>query len=244
MKTPINAQTLKHHFTYHWWAYLLAIVAGTFLVNLLFTVTTPRIPENRRVDLYIYGYSDEASLNAYMENIRVKEMPDMEVMSSVTFYPDANYGQMTLVTHIAAQEGDVYYLPREDFLSYSSSEAFLPLEDDAELMAIFTEAGLDLRRGWRTLPDSDETHLYGIPTDLLPGLAKYCYVDNGYLTVLAAGGNDENALKFLRILCRDMLKAPESEASESPSPTPEANGKQPGNAGLFSFISDTRAFRS
>ena len=220
MKTPINAQTLKHHFAYHWWAYLLAIIAGTFLVNLLFTVTTPRVPENKRVDFYVYGYVDDTTLNTYMEQIRVKEMQDMEVMSSVAFYPDSSYGPMTLMTHMAAQEGDLYELPREDFLSYASSEAFLPLEDDAELMAIFTDAGLDLRRGWRTLPDSDETHLYGIPADLLPGLSKYCYSDNGYLAVLAAGGNTDNTLKFLHLLCRDMLTAPEAEATEAPSPAP------------------------
>ena len=223
MKTPINAKTLKHHFAYHWWAYLLVLLAGTFLVNLLFTVTEPRIPEDKRVDFYIYGYSDEPALNTYMENVREKEMPDMEIMSSVTFYPDSTYGPMQLVTHMAAQEGDLYCLNREDFLSYSASEAFLPLEDDAELMALFTEAGLDLRRGWRTLPDSDETHLYGIPADLLPGLDKYCYAENGYLCVLSTGGNTENTLKFLRILCRDTLSVPEAEepeASEAPAANP------------------------
>ena len=228
MKTPLNAKTLRHHFTYHWWAYLLILAAGIFLVNLLFTVTAPRIPEDKRVDLYIYGYSNESVLNTYLEQVRLDEMPDMESVSSVTLYPDDTYGPMQLMTHMAAQEGDVYLMTRDDFLSYSSTGAFLPLENDEELLAIFTDAGLDLRRGWRTLADSDETHLYGIPADLLPGLDNLCYANNGYLAVASFSGNEDNTLKFLRILCRDMLKAPEPEpAPESAAESGSASDSAP-----------------
>ena len=216
MKTPINAETLRHHLTYSWWKYVLVLVAGIFLVNLIFTVTTPRIPEDKRVDFYIYGLSDSESLNAYMEKIRSEEMPDMEIMTSLTMFPNDAYGPMQLMTYMSAQEGDVFLLTRDEFLSYASSGAFLPLEDDEELMGIFNEAGIDLRRGWRTLADSDETHLYGIPADMLPGLNALCYADNGFLTVTVYNGNQENVMKFLRILCRDMLIAPEAE-NEDPA---------------------------
>ena len=216
MKTPINAETLRHHFTYSWWKYVLVLIAGIFLVNLIFTVTTPRIPEDKRVDFYIYGLSDSESLNAYMEKIRSEEMPDMEIMTSLTMFPNDAYGPMQLMTYMSAQEGDVFLLTRDEFLSYASSGAFLPLEDDEELMGIFNEAGIDLRRGWRTLADSDETHLYGIPADMLPGLNALCYAENGFLAVTVYNGNQENVMKFLRILCRDMLIAPEAE-NEDPA---------------------------
>ena len=216
MKTPINAETLRHHFTYSRWKYVLVLIAGIFLVNLIFTVTAPRIPEDKRVDFYIYGLSDSESLNAYMEKIRSEEMPDMEIMTSLTMFPNDAYGPMQLMTYMSAQEGDVFLLTRDEFLSYASSGAFLPLEDDEELMGIFNEAGIDLRRGWRTLADSDETHLYGIPADMLPGLNALCYADNGFLTVTVYNGNQENVMKFLRILCRDMLVAPEAE-NEDPA---------------------------
>ena len=51
MKTTVNAGSLKNHFTYSWWKYILVLLAGTFLVNLLFTVTRPKIPEDKRIDL-------------------------------------------------------------------------------------------------------------------------------------------------------------------------------------------------
>ena len=135
MKTPLNAETLRQHFTYSWWKYLLVLVLGIFAVNLLMTVTTPRIPEDKRVDFYVYGLSESESLNAYMEKIRAGEMADMETMSSNTFFQDSNYGPMQLATYMAAAEGDLYLLPRDEFLSYSTAGAFLPLEDDEELMA-------------------------------------------------------------------------------------------------------------
>lgn len=219
MKTPLNVKTLKTHFTYSWWKYLIALIAGTFLVNLIFTITSPRIPEEKKVDFYIYGYSDSESLNAYMEEVRKTEMPDMEKMESLTMTIDATYGPMQLSTYIYAKEGDLYLLPREEFLSYAAMGIFVPLEDDEELMALFAASGADLRRGWRTLSDSDETHLFGIPLDAVPGLQTKCYTQNGYLSILITGGNTENSLKFLRILCRDHLTAP--EAAE-PATEPEA----------------------
>ena len=210
MKTPLTTENLKHHFTYSWWKYVLCLAAGVFLVNLIFTVTAPRVPEDRRVDFYVYGYADQTSLDAYMEKVRRNEITDMESMTSSLYYQDATYGPMQLAALVAAREGDLFLLPRDEFNSCSSSESFIPLEDDEELMSIFNEAGVDLRRGWRTLPDSDETHLYGIPLDALPGLNALCYADNGFLSVTTYGGNLENTMKFFRILCRDMITAPES----------------------------------
>lgn len=222
MKTSVNAGSLKNHFTYSWWKYILVLLAGTFLVNLLFTVTRPKVPEDKRVDLYVIGYADQEKLNAWLEEVRLEELPDMESVSSAVSFPDETYGAMIVTTYFAAQEGDLYLLPRDQFLTYSAQGAFVPLEEDRELMDLFNEAGLDLRRGWRTLSDSDETHLYGIPLDALPGLNSLCYVENGFLAVTVYNGNMDNVMKFCRILCRDMITAPveEGPAAESPAPAP------------------------
>ena len=216
MNTPLTAETLKHHFAYDWWKYFLALAAGIFLVTFIFSVTEPRVPEDRRVDFYICGYADEDSLNNDLERIRREEMPDMESMTVTLFYQDETYGPMQLMALVSAREGDLFLLPRDGFLSFASSETFLPLEDDQELMSVFSGAGIDLRRGWRTLPDSDETHLYGIPLDTLPGLKALCSAEDGFLAVTAYGGNVENTRKALRILCREMITAPEETAGPEP----------------------------
>ena len=174
-------------------------------MDLLFTVTAYRVPREKKIDFYFYGYGDQELLSAYMEHVRQEEMPEMEEMKALNIVLDDTYGAMQLVTYMAAGEGDLYLLPREQFLSMSSDGAFLPLEDDEELMSIFNSAGVDLKRGWRTDKEG-ETHLVGIPESFLPGLSSYCVAGDGFLCVLISG-NTENALRFIRILCRDMLNA-------------------------------------
>ena len=110
---------------------------------------------------------------------------------------------------MAAAEGDVYILPRDNFVSLAASGAFLPLEGDQELMDFFTSRDISLQSGWRRESDEGVNHLFGIPVSKLPGLNRLCRVEGGYVCILAANGNNENSLKFLRILCRDMADAPE-----------------------------------
>ena len=75
-------------------------------------------------------------------------------------------------------------------------------------------SSVDLQRGWRKNTETGENHLYGIPQEKLPGLIQYAYCDNGFLSVHFTGRNEENALAFLRILCRDMLQDANAEPSE------------------------------
>ena len=160
----------------------------------------------KRVEFYVYGQMDQEKLTAYMENIRKTEMEDMEVMTPLQLLDDGYYGSMQLMTYMAVGEGDVYLLPRDEFVTGASGGSFLPLEEDKELMALFDAAGISLQNGWRKNTETGENHLCGIPQNKLPGLSRYAKATDGYLCAIVNGGNDANALKFLRILCRDMLK--------------------------------------
>lgn len=217
MKTPLTAQSLKHHFAYNWWKYLLIALVSFGLVDLLYSVTAYRPPRDKTVGLYIYGYMDEPGLSAWMENVRETEMPDMEEMKPQMLMDDASYGPMQLMTYLTAGEGDVYLLPREEFLSNAANGSLIPLEDDAELMSVFDSAGVSLQSGWRRETETGETHLYGIPQDKLPGLGRYAFAQDGYLCIIITSGNMENAAKFLRILCREFITAPPAEEA-SPAP--------------------------
>lgn len=217
MKTPVNGQILRNHLTYSWWKYALIIVLSFLATRLYFDTSVYQSPPEKRIDLYISGVGDESALHDYLEGIRASMLPDQEVLDAVMLTTDGTYGAMQLSAYVAAGDGDVYILPRDQFVSMASSGAWLPLEEDEELISLFTERGSSLQTGWRRLSDSTESHLYGIPLSQLPGLSRYLYVDNGYLCVLVTNGNDENVMKFLRILCRDMLdpppKAPAGETS-------------------------------
>ena len=211
MKTPVTSKSLRQHFTYNWWMYLLIALLAFGLVDLLYTMTAYRSPRDKTIGFYVYGYVNDAGMSAYMNNVRETEMPDMEEMSPVMLAMDDTYGPMQLITYLTAGEGDIYMLPREQFLNYSMGGSMVPLENDAELMALFDAAGVNLQSGWRKETETGENHLYGIPQDKLPGLIQYAYVQDGFLCVPLTGGNRENAMKFLRILCRDMLTDPSEE---------------------------------
>lgn len=221
MKTPVNARTLRQHFAYSWWKYLLIGVLAFGLVDLVFTMTAYRVPPEKKVEFYVYGYMDQTGgLQKYLETIRENEMPDMEEISCRVLADDNMYGPMQLVTYITAGEGDVYLLPREQFLANAADGTLVPLENDLELMAIFDQAGVSLQQGWRRNTETGETHLCGIPQEKVPGLIQYAYAADGYLCVVINNGNEENVMRFLRILCRDMQKEPE------PVPTPETEPAQ------------------
>ena len=207
MKTPMNAQTLRQHLTYSWWKYALVIILGALAVNLYYTTSAYRAPESAKVELYIYGVGDEPALSEYVAGIQAEKMPEVEEMNARIIVPDTTYGSMMLTTYIAAAEGDIYLLPRDNFVSLASQGAFLPLEDEEALMAVFNEREISLQSGWRRNPEAGVNHLYGIPVSKLPGLSRYVAVENGYLAVLYTNGNTENVLEFLRILCEDMLDA-------------------------------------
>ena len=213
MKTPVTSKSLRQHFTYNWWVYLLIALLAFGLVDLLYTVTAYRSPRDKTIGFYVYGYVNDTGMSAYMNSVRETEMSDMEEMSSVMLAMDDTYGPMQLMTYLSAGEGDVYMLPREQFLNYSMGGSMVPLENDAELMALFDAAGVNLQSGWRKETETGENHLYGIPQDKLPGLIQYAYAQDGFLCVPLTGGNQENAMKFLRILCRDMLTAPPEETA-------------------------------
>ena len=142
MKTPVNSRTLKQHFTYSWWKYLLIVLIAFGLVDLIYTVTAYRSPRDKTVGFYVYGRMDVDGLTAYMNNVRETEMSDMEVLSPQLLLDDDNYGPMQLMTYLTAGEGDLYLLPREQFLSYASAGSLVPLENDTELLDLFDAAGV------------------------------------------------------------------------------------------------------
>lgn len=218
MKTPVTRAGLKEHLTYNWWKYLLIVVFGILLVDMLYSVTAYRPPREKTVSFNVYGLMDEAATDEYLNRIRETEMSDMEAVSYQLVLTDNTYGPMQLLAILAAGEGDLYLLPREEFLNYAPNGSLIPLENDPELMALFDSRGISLQSGWRRENETGETHLYGIPQSKLPGLARYAWAEDGYLCMAISSGNQENAMKLLRIICRDMITEPEESAEPAPSP--------------------------
>ena len=172
MKTPINSRTLKQHLTYSWWKYLLVAVLAFGLVDLLYSVTAYRSPADKRVEFYVYGQMDQEKLTAYMENIRKTEMEDMEVMTPLQLLDDGYYGSMQLMTYMAVGEGDVYLLPRDEFVT-GASGGEPSLRHSAEQAS--RPQPLCKSNGWISLCDCkrrERCERAEVPAHSLPGYVK------------------------------------------------------------------------
>lgn len=214
MKTPVTREKLQNHFTYSLWKYALLAAAAIFGWNILYSVTAYRPPEEKKVVLGVYSYGSEENINAYMEQVRLDLMPDMEDMSAMYIMPDETYGAMILTTRVAARDCDIYVLPREEFQSYAAQGAYMALDEVLpDLIADLEEAGISLSRGFRTNDTTGEKHQYAIPCADLPGIQAMlqCDTSDMYIGVFFATGNDENVLTFFEQFIRDMLIEPTIE---------------------------------
>ena len=206
IKTPVDRKSLRTHFTYYFWAYILAIVAAIFGWNLLYTMTAYRSPENKRIDLYIQSSTvTQEMAQAFMQPVWEEHVPDMEVVESILLSSNAQdyYGDMQMMVYIMAQEGDMYLLNSADFKSYASQGVFIDLQpyiDDGKLDV----SDIDLSAGYvapvdeNGIPASDR-HLYGIPLYSLYGLMEGMGLDNRDMIVGVTifNGNEENVIAFL-----------------------------------------------
>lgn len=210
MKTPINRKVLKQHLLYNSWKYILLAIVACFGWNLIFTMTAYRSPDNKIVNVSVYGAVDVEGLQQYMDGLK-PEFPDMEKLEAVAVTSDATYGTMVLMARLAANEVDIVVLPRANFQSYAAEGYFVPLEQDEQVMAQVNAAGFNLERTVYRNSETGEKHTYGIPLSLLPGLSERVMIPSGehVVSVMVNNGNEENVMKMLCCIIRD-LQVPSS----------------------------------
>lgn len=212
IKTPLNRENIKTHFTYGSWKYILVVVAAIFGWSLIYTTTAYRSPQEKRIDLYVQSATASSELiDDFIKPVWESTVPEMEVVQSVTLLAVDDYTtNMQLTTYIYAGEGDIYFLTEQYFKSLASTGAFMPLEELAERGEISLE-GIDLKKGYLTVVDeydekdqpiSTSQHLYGIPLDSFYGFMKGMQLDNRgmYAVILVNNQNDDNVIPFFNAL--------------------------------------------
>ena len=66
MKTPLSKEKLQNHLTYSLWKYVLLAVVAVFGWNLIYSVTKPQAPEEKKIIFGLYANADVTGMNAYM----------------------------------------------------------------------------------------------------------------------------------------------------------------------------------
>ncbi len=208
MNTPITMDRLKTHLTYSWWKYVLLVILCAVFWNITFAATAPQVPDNQKLEVFVYGFGDSDALTALLDEIREEELPDQHITGSFIASDDA-YGQQALSVRVFTGEGELLLLPRTVFQNYAGQGIYEALEEDEALMAMCEAAGADLDRGWRTNVDLGERHLYAVPLAALPEIRSWIYGNDTYFLGIRVGnGNEENARTLLHAILRRGLPAP------------------------------------
>lgn len=212
MKTHVNRETLRQHWHYSKMKYFVMIILIAVIWDLIYTTTAYRPPTEKRCDFFVSSSTgNQEMLNAYLEYVRQNDLPQMEQMTSAFFTTDDYYAAAQIVTYVAAGEGTVFMLPAATFQNYAAGETFIQLDEYTELIENCESLGISVDRGWRTVTETGERHLFGIPASTLTGLKEFnISVDDMYLCVPGAHGNDDVAVQFIQILIRDMMPGAEN----------------------------------
>lgn len=221
LSMPITKERIKNHFQYSAWKYALLVALTLFFVNLICTMTAYRIPEELKIEFYAdqYQMSGDKRADELMEKIRAEVMPDMEKVSVMWMSLDSTYGDMQLMTWMAAGEGDVYMMDQKRFENMASEGAMLDLQPLINEGRLNVE-GLSLEGGYVRDDETGVVSLRGIPAEQLAGFVDYgMYPQGQVLSIMAACGNEDNAVKFLDYLITNLR--------ESKPVEPPAEGENP-----------------
>jgi hypothetical protein len=226
LRTRLDAQAIRHHLRYYIWYYLLILVLSFAAWSLIYTQTAYRVPQEKRIDLYIQATgADPDVVNAFLKPIWEKAVPLQESVKAVMLLSPGGandyYSNMQLITYITAAEGDIYMLSSDDFRRLAGQGIFLDL-GEAVASGRINAGSLDLSPGRVSLTMEDEAgnllpssepRLFGIPAAGLNRFMSDMMIDNRglVLSISMNSGNKEAALSFLDALI---------QATRSPEPHP------------------------
>ena len=209
IKTPVR---LRHHFQYNAWKYILLVVLSVFFVDLIYTMTAYRPPQDKRIDVYIQSAgADQNHIDAIFEQMREELLPDMELIRSALLMAGTGediYAVQQMTTYLAAGEGDIYLLKSDDFKRYASQGVFVDLSEAIQQGQLHTHS-IDLSAGYVAVQEFDEQEdkmvsisqkrLYGIPLSGFAQLAEEfgIYPEDLFMSMTVFNGNDENVIKFM-----------------------------------------------
>lgn len=213
-----DGRTLRHHFSYHWWQYVLIVLLSFLIWNLVFVQTAYRVPGEKRIDLYVqtaaaFDEQMESALSAFRE----KAVPDVEEINVIALLPPSPqdmYANVQLVTFISAREGDIYVLGTEDYKRFAAQGAFMALDEAVDKGDLLVKPEGDLRPGYLTMLEPQEdgsqkaaarSMLYGIPLADYPEIGQLLglYREDMFLSIPHYTDNPESTLRFISALIKE-----------------------------------------
>ncbi len=202
----LTKKRLKNHFAYNWWKYALSAAISAMLVSVVFAVTEYRPSAEKKVELYV--------LNSYIETETFQQdfwpelqarKPEQEALTvlNINLTDSSNiYAPMQFSTYVAAQQGDLFLISRDEMLKITydgAQEALVELTAYLD-SGVIDAAGLDLAQG--TLDRGDgTTAVYAIPAGTLTGLSQYGNnPENSFLCIPLYTKNADTAAALIGLM--------------------------------------------
>lgn len=215
----ITKKLIKHHWSYNWWKYLLLVFLCAAGVDVVFTMTAYRPPEEKKMEIYVLnGYCDTAAMQAELEPLFFEAHPEQEELTilNINLTGGDMYAAMQFSTYAAAQQGDVCLLPRSEvqkLAAEGAENAFMDLAPYIESGAIDVQ-DIDLIGGRMKNSEGKES-IYAIPADSLYGLLAFGNDPaDGMLCVMGYNGNEETSAAVVNMLI-ERYRAPKPEGYET-----------------------------
>lgn len=198
-------KSVYDYLTYSWWKYLALVIVCVMGVDLLFTMTAYRTPEDKKLEIYVLnGYVDAQRLQDELWPKLLEEYPEQEkmVVQNINILSNDMYSYMQFSTYVAAQQGDVCLMPVsevEKLASEGAEYAFMELTPFIE-SGVIDPRGIDVTPGLFRSSEGVEG-LYAIPADSLYGLyALNNDPKDAMLCILDYNGNEEPAAATLDLM--------------------------------------------
>ena len=193
--TRLTWFNIKEHIRKFIWIYIAVIAVVLVVGNLVWISTTPRVPEDQRVLVYLAdAWSDPAPLSGIaqqaLEAVRREDPSIREVAFESLMYadPEQDYtGVMLLMTRLAVGEGDVYFAGEKAAEALVNAGACLALDDDWA-GGWMKDSGLEPFYAEITDEETGETRRFmaGLKLDSLTALRDLQAFDNAGACVMIA----------------------------------------------------------
>lgn len=211
-KVSINKDSLKNHFQYDWWKYIVAVLVTIFLWSFITTVTEPRTPADQMIEMFLVGgYALDESLME-IEEAMLEDFPNLlEVnIDNIAIGEDEEmdfYGRQKLMVMLGSQTGDLYVFEKEEFKSVAEQGAFFSLElyiDEYEDLIDLDE--LEEFKSYN-FDDEIEYAIFGLPLKGLTLFERTGFdVEDKYIGVMVFSDNIEGAFDALTWILKDGKK--------------------------------------
>jgi hypothetical protein len=178
MDLKLNKKRLALHWQYYRARYFLFLALALIGAAVLYSMTAPKTPAARKVDIYVVASALTTDDTARMQQEILSMLPldqlEVNIYPSPIIQGQEDTLDQVIMARISSGEGDFWIMPADMFAKFAQQNAFRVL--DGELSGFNLPKGIDLSAGTAVVQADANTpgapHVCGIPLDSFRGLEE------------------------------------------------------------------------